>query len=353
MTLLKKLFFITLVFLAIGNPFTNAQAIHFTYFQFAPQSVNPGFIGAFEGSYRGFAIFRDQYQNTGVNGFRTLEISVDAPIIRGFREKDWIGIGISMNVDSRGVLGLRDTYSRIGAAYHFSLDKKQKNILTLGVQTLSISRRLGFTGGENLTRNSLAMGGAMDPDLNQLYVAGSQPGGNPNNMDARTNFGDWTTGLTYTNKGKENYFVIGFAASSFLRNNAAFRSFEDLPLRLAGTAQWVAKISKRMTLEPAFFTQFVRSASEVTGNIMTGYQINPEKSTVVKVGLGARTGTTSGQFLAGFEYEGWRAGFSYDLPLTGYANAPGIQNSFEVAVGYYGIIKKTPKVKPIVLCPRL
>jgi type IX secretion system PorP/SprF family membrane protein len=352
MIFLRKILIASLLYLVIGNPLGISQGIHFTYFQFAPQSVNPALIGGFQGTYRGFAIFRDQYQNTGVNGYRTLEISVDAPIIKGFRKNDWIGIGFSMNVDSRGILGLRDTYSRIGGSYHFSLDKNQKHILTLGVQTLSISRRLGFSDGANLTRGSLANGGIADPDMNQLYLGGGGSS-NPNNMDARTNFGDWTTGLTYTNKGKDNYFVVGVAASSFLRNNAAFRGFEDLPIRIAATAQLVAKISKNMTLEPAFYTQFVRDASEITANTLVGYRLKPDKSTIVKAGIGARTGTSSAQFLAGFEHLGWRAGFSYDLPLTGYANAPGIQNAFEVGVGYLAIIKKKPKVKPIVLCPRL
>jgi type IX secretion system PorP/SprF family membrane protein len=332
----------------------NAQGVHFTYFQFAPQSVNPAQIGAFQGTYRAFGIFRDQFQGGGVNGYRTFEVSVDAPIINGFRKQDWIGVGLSMNVDSRGVLRLRDTYSRIGASYHFSLDKKQTSVLTLGGQLMSISRRFNSADVRGVTRFQLENSALdpTDPDIINFQNAGGG-GGMSGDQNPQASFSDWVGGITYTNKSKNSNFTIGFALSSFLNANAAFRGFEDLPARYSAFGQYVVKINKTMTIEPAFFTQFRRDASEVTANTLVGIKIKEESDTVLKLGLGARTGTLSGQFLAGLEHNGWKAGFSFDLPVDGYSKAPGLDNAFEICIGYLGIIKKKPKLTPVMVCPRL
>ena len=55
----------------------------------------------------------------------------------------------------------------------------------------------------------------------------------------------------------------------------------------------------------------------------------------------------------GGEIKGINFGLSYDLPISGYAAAPGTQNGFEFGASYIGVLKKTPKPKPIIICPRL
>ena len=64
------------------------QDVHFTQFTFAPQSYNPSLIGGYAGTYRAGAILRTQEYGKPAVGFRTAEINVDAPIIKGFRSQD-------------------------------------------------------------------------------------------------------------------------------------------------------------------------------------------------------------------------------------------------------------------------
>ena len=329
----------------------SGQGIHFTYFQFAPQAVNPALNGAFAGSYRATGIFRDQYQNTGVRGFRTLEVGVDAPIIRGIRKQDWVGVGLSIDQDRRGSFGLRDNYSRIGLSYHLSLDKKQTSILALGVQRISVTRSIRNDMMENATRFQLENGGGMDPDL-QILQGNPNPS-NPNQMNLENGFSDWAAGLTYTNKGKGSTLIMGISATHFLTHRAAFNGNEDTPFKLVGFGQLVSKIGKQTTFEPAFLTQIRNDATEFTLQTLIGYRLKPDGDWTVRTGIGARTGTLSGEFLAGAEYKGFRAGFAFDIPINGYANASGFQNAIEFGVSYIGIIKKTPTPKPIILCPRL
>jgi hypothetical protein len=88
-------------------------------------------------------------------------------------------------------------------------------------------------------------------------------------------------------------------------------------------------------------------------NAKLGYKIKQNKSDKIKVGAGFRTGTLSAVFLAGAEIKGINFGLSYDLPISGYAAAPGMQNGIEFGASYIGVFKKRPKPTPIIICPRL
>ena len=127
-----------------------SQDLHYSYYQFAPLNVNPAFAGAFNGSYRINGIFSDKQASVTPRPFRTFSLSADAPIIRGIRKQDWIGVGLEMDLVGNSGLAFdfNDanqrvaapgsfqswTFMRVGLAYHLSLDTKQTNILTLGGQ---------------------------------------------------------------------------------------------------------------------------------------------------------------------------------------------------------------------------
>ena len=65
-----------------------SQDIHFTLFDQVPVIFNPAETGNFYGSYRISGIYRDQW--IAISGFpdefKTPALSVDAPIIKGFRD---------------------------------------------------------------------------------------------------------------------------------------------------------------------------------------------------------------------------------------------------------------------------
>ena len=85
-----------------------AQDIHFTQFYMVPQGLNPALAGKFEGSVRFGGIYRSQWRSiVGSNHFSTPSAFVDAPILKGFRKKDWIGVGLSLFQDQAGTLSLK------------------------------------------------------------------------------------------------------------------------------------------------------------------------------------------------------------------------------------------------------
>ncbi|MCB0646447.1 MAG: hypothetical protein KDC49_07270 [Saprospiraceae bacterium] len=328
----------------------NSQDIHFTYFEFAPQSVNPALNGLFAGSYRASGIFRDQYQNTGVQGYRTIEAAIDAPVIRGFRKQDWIGIGASFDKDTRGAFKFSDTYSRMGLTYHLALDAKQTRILSIGAQRNGVNRRLNIPTGSENTFVQLS-GQNSDPDLNNLQQMAETGGSGAPAVQG--SYSDWVGGLSFTNRTKQGQMMLGVAATHFLKENAAFTGTYNIPLRITGFFTYEGSINPKTSLEPGLIVQSQGDAFELSAHMVTGYKISQTSPLVVKGGLGFRTGTASAQVLLGAEYKNIKAGFAYDIPLSGYANASGIQNSIELGVSFIGIIKKTPKPDPIVTCPRL
>src|SRR5690606_20163402 len=91
MKLLRLPFWV--VVLAVLTAFSGrmaAQDIHFTLHHMTPLAFNPANTGGFYGSYRLSALYRDQYRTVaGKGAYSTPTFSVDVPVIRGFREKDW------------------------------------------------------------------------------------------------------------------------------------------------------------------------------------------------------------------------------------------------------------------------
>ena len=335
---------------------SHTQDIHFTNFRLAPQALNPSLNGSYLGTYRVSGMYRDQYQNSEVNGFRTVEAGVDLPVIRGLRKQDWIGVGISLNRDSRGLFDFMDTHTRMGLAYHLSLDAKQTRYISFGAQRAGVARRMNVPSGTDLTNFLILGAGPNDPDienLRRLAANNTGGGGSGNTPRIEKSFSNWIGGISFTNKGLKSKTVIGVSAAHFVNSPVAFSGLYDNPFRITAFAMLDRQINAQTTIEPALFVQSMGTTTQVSTNALVGYKLKPENPLVAKAGLGYRTGTSSAQFLAGAEFKGFTAGFSYDMPFTGYGRASGIQNAIELGITYVGIVYKKPKPKPIVVCPRL
>lgn len=322
-----------------------SQGIHFSYIEFAPQSLNPGMIGGFRGTYRGSGIYRDQwnYNNTGgkQEGYKTIELGFDIPVINGFRRQDWIGAGLSLNSDTRGSVALRSTLSRIGVSYHLGLDKKQNSVLTIGFQMMNESKTIKrpenyISPAKILTKVDVDV----EMALNQL-------------KDNGASLRDFSIGAVFTTRTKTNIFQAGISTQSLFSPRSAFKSAYEQPLKLIGFLTLNNQLGKTLSIEPAALFQLAGFGNEFMANAKVGYKFKKESNDKIKAGIGFRTGTFSSIFLLGAEIKGINVGLSYDLPFNGFGNASGVQTTFELGASYIGFLKKTPKTKPVILCPRL
>jgi type IX secretion system PorP/SprF family membrane protein len=345
--LYKKTLLIWLLCIGVS---LSGQGIHFTYLDFAPQHVNPANLGGFLGSYRGAAIYRDQFNNSGVGGYKDFEIGIDMPVMKGFRKQDWIGAGISINNDVRGTIKLTDRYSRLGVSYHLGLDAKQTRVFTVGLQVISLNRSLSTLFSGPVTPEGLMKG--QDADLKTLFSQGVDQNGNKT-LTAR----DYNLGIQLSTNNARSSMKIGASVSGLLPSTLGFSVSADsasVPFKMVGYLQMINQMTPTVSIEPTAIFQITEyGGREFMLNAKLGYKMNKAKNDKIKAGVGFRTGTLAAVFLLGAELKGINFGLSYDMPISGYAAAPGIQNGFEFGASYIGVFTKRPKPTPIILCPRL
>lgn len=318
------------------------QDLHFTQFNLAPLTVNPAFTGAFNGSVRLGGIYRDQWKST----YSTPTFYMDSPILKGFRELDWIGVGISIFQDqstsgyvpfapSGSVLeGQLTTGGLLGsAAYHLSLDDERNTVLTLGIQGGTLSRKIK---GEFRLEDQILNGGASQ----DIFPTEDDP----------TTYLDVSGGLTLTGRTTgESFYRVGLSVLHVNqpKNGVLNANRTSLPMRIVGYATYDYNFSDELLIIPSVLYQKIGPASELSVQGMLGYKL-PEQDMILKGGLGYRLGDAL-QVLIGLDYKDLRVGASYDVTVSDLASP---SNAFELGVAYIARIYKRPKVDPVIFCPR-
>src|SRR5688572_17681296 len=187
------------LFLTFCFHLAHSQDIHFTLHQMTPLAFNPAHTGAFAGSYRLSGLYRDQYRSVaGKAAYMTPTFSVDAPIIKGFKETDWVGVGLFFYSDKSGDAGLTQSSFKVSAAYHLSLNKAGTSAISIAYQTGSVQREI--KNPDDLIFESTIIGGPSE----------SIP------EDNKIGFLDHVGGLRFSSKmNKTDEFNIGVAAGKF------------------------------------------------------------------------------------------------------------------------------------------
>lgn len=353
-----------------------AQDRHFTLYNYSPLTLNPAFTGSFLGTVRVGGIFRDQAYSMsnaidiskGKNIYLTQSFYVDAPVLT-VRKRDWVSVGLTGYTDKAGTSELGSTFFHISGAYHLALDKKQKNVLSLGVQ-----------GGQLMRK--------FNDQAELLGVDGELYAGTTGQQTEASGF-DLNAGmLLKAQLNKVTNINIGFSLSHFWKPRQSADSFSllstsggttpnpgpnpapsgnvryVLPTLLAIHGEYNVELTKQWSMSPSFLFQNVANQSEGVVQFMGGYRLlkrevraNGKKGKLIvddeapriRFGLGYRVGDAA-QLLLGYEVKTLRVGIGYDLTLSGLNDAtPG---GFEVAASYIFKVYKKPEVDPVILCPR-
>lgn len=356
--LFKKcaLVLIILSFYTIGQ----SQDIHFTNFRMAPVSVNPAFTGAFKGTYRVSAIYRDQWRSIGnSNPYQTPFASVEVNIKGGLlSENDWIAGGLSFVSDQSGSLRFKQQLTGLNVGYHYGLDKDYNNILSVGLTYGSGSQ--GFNTADIRLPLDLT-GGARE-----IFPE-------DNNGNVNTSFSDYSLGLSYKSviNNQGDLFRIGVTAAHLTSPNISLVTVQSTPnpnpnpnptpnpgnnfkvgfdrrITMTGEASFLT--TDKLRINPAFIYQAKSSSSEFAIQGIADYLLNQDNGTVVSAGLGYRMGDAI-ELITGIQVGDLKIGLSYDLTTSSLTNAGG--GAFELSVGYIGRIFKTPNVKSVIFCPQL
>ncbi len=340
--------------LIIGS--VSAQDMHFTMYNMSPLTMNPALSGAFSGTVRLGGIYRNQaFSVSNARSYSTPSFYADAPIIRGFRKQDWVGVGISFLSDKSGFLKLETTRAALSASYHFGLNKAGTSVLTLGFQAGSTSRKI--TQPDPQDNNYVAIAAS---EIFPTSVGGGGAGGigDPALNANDKMLGSYAAGLLFrTVINDDSRFELGVSAAHFnfsRRTNSGYAFVATgtglkRPLLIAAHTKYEMPINEKFSIAPTAFFQMEGTAMEVLFQGWGGYQLNPDIK--LNFGLGYRFGDAL-NVLLGADYKDLRVGLAYDITLSSLSDANNYSGGVEIGAWY--IIKKykKPVVKPKVLCPR-
>lgn len=318
-----------------------SQDIHFTLYDMVPLVFNPAETGAFSGSYRLSAIYRDQWLSViGVpDEYKTPSLSVDVPVIKGLRDNDWVGVGLMLFSDKSGSLGLQNQAFKLSAAYHFALNKKGSAVLSLGYQTGSVQYRIKDISKADLLEE--------DP---QLFSQG----------ELKESYTDHVGGLHFKSKiGKEDLVQLGVSVGHIgssrrgisLGGGGGFGGSYRLPLRFLGHGSYRTLLTDKLAIVPSAFVQVLGKDREIMGQAVAEYLFNPEKRVVIKGGIGYRAGDAV-QVLIGTDIRELSVMAAYDINTSRLTPASNAFGGFEISATIVGIIYKKPDPDPVLFCPR-
>ena len=325
-----------------------AQDIHFSLYNMSPLTLNPALSGAFEGTARIGGIYRDQWASFLNKQFVTPSFYVDAPIIRGLRKQDWVGVGGMTFNDQAGTAKLRTVGSMFSAAYHMGFDKGNKNVLTIGFQGGSVQRRIDIQS-QNLK---------FEDELPESVGGGGAGVGNGGDRQLNDNvsYMDFSTGAMLRSAiGDKDKLELGmsFAHLTQPRYNliSSGNKSDDprRPMRMSLHGQLRHQLNEKLHVTPSFLVQSTKTAREIALQAMAGYQINPDVN--LRIGPGYRFGDAA-QVLLGVDYKDLRVAASYDVNVSSLSEVSNLQGGFEIAAWYIVKIYKKPKISPAILCPQ-
>ncbi|TVR79606.1 MAG: type IX secretion system membrane protein PorP/SprF [Saprospirales bacterium] len=314
-----------------------AQEIHWTQYEMQPLLLNPAKTGDFHGTFRVGGIYRNQFSSITPDAFNTPGIFLDAPISKGFRDNDWVGVGGALFVDRAGALGLQTGGFFLSGSYHFAFGRQANTYIVLGLQTGAYAKRIRDIDAYN---SEAVILGEDDPVRGQL-------------TDQAQNAQEYAAGLIFKSKISESLRLeVGYSIKHLNRASLSplGRGFR-LPWRHTGHGALDIKINDQITLTPAFMFETFEPATNFVTQLRSSVLVNEEKDIYINGGLGFRW-DDSAHILFGLQFDALKVGVSYDLTVSDLATAANYFGGFEIAANYIIKIYKKPEVDPVIFCPR-
>lgn len=359
---------LSLLFALLLGEFLQAQDIHFTQFNMNPVGLNPALSGKFEGTLRLSGIYRDQYgsviNNSGVKNkqFRTPAAGVDAPIITGFRKRDWVGASIAFFSDKVGQGEMTHSAFSLGAAYHLALNKKGTAVLSVGGQYARGNRGINPNGLR--FEDGFRKDGTYINNLSKELLSNSTD-------DVSVSYTGINAGAVLSSRlNKQMDFSLGFAMSHLNQprygladagggttnpnpnpNPGGSGGNAKMPARYSVHGQFNIQMQPRFSITPSFLYQTMAGNDEIILQGLANYLFNPEKEITLSFGAGYRMRDAIHPIVGG-KYKNLTVGLAYDVNISSLSQASNFRGGFELAAMYIIKIYKPAVVKPKVLCPR-
>lgn len=280
---------------------TQAQDLHFSQFQTSPLNHNPALTGIFNGDKRFAANYRRQWFSVPVE-YLTFSASYDRKFRPDGANSFWSAGGI-FNYDSAGDADLSMAYLGLCGSYTQALNP---NVLITGGVCIG--------GGQRSFRESKIMWGNY---WNGDAVDITRPSGEPADLKNSNFYVDLGAGLNFRlQQDARTKADLGIGLYHLNEPNNTFYddSSVKLPVRTALQLNGSLQLFDAMDLLVNGLVQFEGPYQEIVLGGMLNFHISHKKAREVQfaVGVGYRLDDALIPQVA-LSYDGWRAGFSYDV----------------------------------------
>lgn len=308
---------------------TGAQDIHFTQYGNAPLGLNPGLIGQFTGDLRAHGAYRQQWRSVTVP-YRTFALGGDAHDLKGIKG---LGVGAWLFNDRAGDSRLNQFHLSLGASWTAHFGSGQIHSMTIGAQ-------LGMT---SLTLDNGGL--SFDQQYNGFYYDPDRDNG-----EGFSRYGmvheDVNAGIVYRfTPAARKLLQAGFAMYNLTRPGVGFLGEPDVLLdqRLDAHMLMSMPVNEDIDLMPMMRWMIQGEFREVNvgGNLRYILMQRYGLKRSVLAGLHGRALDAFAVY-AGFEYDDWSFGASYDVNTS--ALVPASRNRGAIEFTVMRIWKRQPMV---------
>jgi type IX secretion system PorP/SprF family membrane protein len=330
------------VFMLLHALITKAQDIHFSQFYEFPLLRNPALAGIFNGNIRFTGAYRNQWQSVTVP-YRTMGISAECKMFRGFSTGDFITTGLQITNDVAGDSKLQRTQVLPVINYHKLLDEDKTSLFSLA-----------FMGGpvnEHFDASKL--------QFDDQYVNGAYSVSNPTRQQfGSTAFTYWdaSVGLSFkTSLTNIISMYVGGTMFHITEPRIAFTKEYDVRLNRkwglnGGLSAWINNMDKIVF----YADYFMQGGNRLLqgGGLYTHYfdETGEEGSLSIAVGGALRWKDAFIPIIKLHTHQ-LGIGLSYDVNISKLTTASQFRGGFELSLSYTGLWKRIAESLEKVECP--
>ncbi|MBK9637465.1 MAG: PorP/SprF family type IX secretion system membrane protein [Bacteroidetes bacterium] len=287
----------------------SAQDPHYTQAHRIPSWYNPATAGHGVEHIRLTMLYRNQWSSV-MSPFKTQGLFFDKQVSK-------VGLGANLVNNSSGDAGIRQLFLNGQISYRYSIGK---SVIASGLQVGLIQK--------SFDPSKMTFDDQYTPDQ----------GANPTNPTSETfsytklTRPDFGTGLlwTYGRPGKEKFYP--YAGISLQHINQPKESFIEenniIPRKLTANAGVGIVLSEAITITPMLLFAQQQFSKELIGGVMVKLPLDGRDN--VEGGLLYRNKDAAALY-AGYQWNNFMLGMSYDVNLSGVTGGPG---AFELTLTY-------------------
>ncbi|MDH3649340.1 MAG: PorP/SprF family type IX secretion system membrane protein [Saprospiraceae bacterium] len=325
-------------------PGVMAQDAHFSQFYAVPVQLNPALTGGYDGKYRIAAVYRDQWRGPLEKPITTIGAALDLrfDLTSSALAGDAVAVGLQFSSDQAGPFDLSSNTIALSGAFHKSLDRAGKQVISAGLQLITVQR--------NVLYEDLYFQDQFD-GLNSF----NQPT-NEDLPDNNFTYGDIAVGLNYVNNyATRSSIFFGGSLHHILEPDVSFYSHDgderqqsvsssSLFRKYSIHSGLILPTSENMSISPRLYV--AKQGPHLELSVGSNFILEPNSTDQVKLHFGGWIRIVEDfdesfspdvlGLMVGINLQELLIGLSYDLNLRDIIDYRTGQGALEVSISYFG-----------------